>query len=185
MAFDPITAAILGGTEILKLFGAHSAANAAKKAAETQSAAAQRALDYNPRLFGQQQQSFAPYQQAGTGAVNQLSSLLTGYQRPNVPSSIAGIVRPNTAPPASQMPMPTAQAPQGPPIIAPPGSTGLDDPRLARGTSPAIDTYLNQHGLQMPAGQVTLISPDGVHQMQFAQDDPRVAHYLQMGARRV
>lgn len=64
------------------ILGGNSAKKASDKAAKAQEAAANRAIDIQNQQYQQTRQDFMPYTQAGTGAITQLSQLVTGGMTP-------------------------------------------------------------------------------------------------------
>lgn len=72
---DPVTAAVVGGTQIV---GGIMGANAAEDAANIQAAAADRAAQQQREMFDIQNAQYAPYRGAGYQALNQIRGMLPG-----------------------------------------------------------------------------------------------------------
>ena len=83
---DPITGGLMAGSTLLSAASSKSAgkkqAKAATQAAQVQSQAADRAAQLQQQQYEQSRQDFAPYRDAGSGALNQLSELAS--QAPEV-----------------------------------------------------------------------------------------------------
>lgn len=152
LGLNPISAAILGGSTLANLYGAHQAANASKQASAVQQAGAQKALDFNQMLFGQQQQAFAPYQATGQGAASQLGSLLTGARPPSMPASVQKVIGSGQTPAAAQInPQPlqgASMAQQNPAMGQAPPAAQPSQGALVTMRSPTGETG------QVPAAQV-------------------------------
>jgi hypothetical protein len=104
--------AISAGTDVAK---AAISANAAKNAAKTQSAAADKSLAFQQGIYGQQQQNFAPYLAQGQNAVQQLG------QRAAQPSPTFQPGRPQSFQAPPSMPMASLGQPNAP--MAPQGQS--------------------------------------------------------------
>jgi hypothetical protein len=115
--------AISAGTDVAK---AAISANAAKNAAKTQSAAADKSLAFQQGIYGQQQQNFAPYLAQGQNAVQQLGQRAaqpsptfqpgrpTSFQSPpQTPMASLGQPQQGMAPQGAQGGLWTIQAPDG------------------------------------------------------------------------
>lgn len=156
---------ILGGASAAtSIAGAKMASNASKNAANTQSTAADRALAAQQAGYQQQRQDFAPYQQAGTGAVGRLNNLAGQYTggMPNQPPPNAPL--PASPPPGlGQLGMPgpgmrpqanivwsgRQQPPQmGGPGMPPPGAMSQGP----QGGGSAVR-------VQAPTGEIAMLTP--------------------------
>lgn len=152
LGLNPISAAILGGSTLANLYGAHQAANASKAASAAQQAGAQKALDFNANLFGQQQQAFKPYQDTGQAAISQLGSLLTNARPPSMPASVSRVV--------GGAPQPSALAQINP--------SPLQGPSQAAGGLVTLKSPDGEVG-QVPAAQVQHWLSKGATLVQGAQ----------------
>lgn len=76
VAIPLITSAATAGTQLI---GAKMASNSAKNAAKTQEASANKAIDLQRQIYGQQEQRLSPFVSAGQQAVQSLGQL--GQQR--------------------------------------------------------------------------------------------------------
>lgn len=100
----------------LQLAGAAIGANAAKSAASTQSAAADKALGVQQQAYNQQTQQFAPYLAAGQSAIGRLGSMAAAgpppfQQRP--PMNVGQLGSSQPSPQATTGQMVTLKGPDG------------------------------------------------------------------------
>jgi hypothetical protein len=141
---------------------------ASKKAAETQSKSADKALALGHDVYAQQRADQLPWLSAGQGAVNQLSSLM-GINTANTPAMLSQPTGPRMAEPRDP------GAPGGQHGAVTPGGY-QQNPLASMRSAGSSSTPAAQ------AAMVTLMAPDGSIQRLPAQF---AAHYEALGARRV
>lgn len=140
------TTAALIGMGAAKLvggaIGAKKGSSAAKKAANIQTASANRAIDMQRQIWGQQQQNISPYMQAGGNAMGLLGSLM-------MPPGQPGAYRPGQPP--TMPPMGMGPGGPGPGGLMPPGGPGMGGPM------PNIETPQNYGPGARPPAQNGLL----------------------------
>lgn len=147
---------------------------ASKKAAQTQSVSADKAMALGREIYGQQRADQLPWLTAGQGAVNQLAALM-GINPANTPAAMS---QPGSRLAPTPSGYATPEANFGTPGHAqwPFGATQGQNPLSAMRSVGASSTPSAQ------AAMVTLQAPDGSIQR---LPEPFAAHYEALGARRV
>lgn len=83
--------AALGLNAVTGLFGAGMQASAAESAGAQQAAAARYAADVQKQMFDIQNAQYAPYREAGYGALTRVGELLPGLTKPVTEAEITGL----------------------------------------------------------------------------------------------
>ena len=167
----PLIPLVMGG---MSLLNGWLQSRASKKAAQTQSVSADKAMALGREVYQQQRADQMPWLTAGQGAVNQLSSLM-GINQGNTTAAMSQPGSPMAPTPSGYA---TPEANFGTPGHAqwPFGATQGQNPLASMRSAGSGSTLAAQ------AAMVTLQAPDGSVQQLPAQF---AAHYEALGARRV